>query len=336
MAKKKASEASGTAVTKHCKQVDPLDPTPGNEDSGFQVPTTNRPITESPSHERVERHTRTNDSSTVQTAEVSTPSGEVVEIQIDSEFLEILPHQTPLELEQLDANIERDRRCLEPLIVWREQRMLLDGHSRMPILQKYDVAVEIEWIDLPDRNAAREWIINHQLGRRNLTKQQASYLRGLRYNAEKNGHGGDRRSNGSSGHSDHLKTADKLADQYAVSPETIRRDGAFARDVDTIARNCGSEARAAILSKEVKIAETEVKELAALDADKQLAALEQRLAHPKQKSSGRPANRQQTKSITIPAEPKAGAAALLDKLGTKVAGELHEALGSLLKKTRES
>ena len=38
---------------------------------------------------------------------------------------------------------------------------------------------------LPDRAAAVEWIIANQLGRRNLTPEQKSYLRGKRYQLEK-------------------------------------------------------------------------------------------------------------------------------------------------------
>ena len=55
---------------------------------------------------------------------------------------------------------------------------------------------------------------------------------GKRYNAEKKKHGGDRKS---SRHNDDLKTSDKLADEYKVSPRTIERDGTFAQAVDALA-----------------------------------------------------------------------------------------------------
>jgi hypothetical protein len=65
-------------------------------------------------------------------------------------------------------------------------------------------------VDLPDRDAAEDWIDTNQLGRRNLTPDQASLLRGRRYNRLKKSHGGDRRSNDQN---DHLiePTAETLA-----------------------------------------------------------------------------------------------------------------------------
>jgi hypothetical protein len=75
---------------------------------------------------------------------------------------------------------------------------------------------------LPDRQAAMNWMINNQLGRRNLHPDQASYLRGKRYNAEKQDKGGDRKS---IDQNDPLieSTADRLATEYKVSAPTIKR-----------------------------------------------------------------------------------------------------------------
>src|SRR5215217_8263727 len=57
------------------------------------------------------------------------------------------------------------------------------------------------------------WIINNQLGRRNCTPEQASWLRGQRYAREKGPQGGDQGAN--------LKnkglTAERLGKEYKVS-----------------------------------------------------------------------------------------------------------------------
>jgi hypothetical protein len=55
----------------------------------------------------------------------------------------------------------------------------------------------------------------------------SSYLRGSRYLLEKGAHGGDRKDNGSSGQTDHLKTDERLAALFKVSPKTVRRDAKF-------------------------------------------------------------------------------------------------------------
>jgi hypothetical protein len=81
--------------------------------------------------------------------------------------------------------------------------------------------------------AAVNWIITNQLGRRNLTPEQRSYLRGKRYNLEKRpdeGHG-DQRSDGQNAHPN---KAEELADEYQVGRATIVSDGEFAEAVDTL------------------------------------------------------------------------------------------------------
>ncbi len=69
----------------------------------------------------------------------------------------------------------------------------------------------------------------NQLGRRNLSPDQYSLLRGRRYNRTKKQHGGERES---SAQNEHLpKTAEALATRHGVSRETIKRDGQFAAAV---------------------------------------------------------------------------------------------------------
>ena len=71
----------------------------------------------------------------------------------------------------------------------------------------------------------------NQLGRRNLTSESVSYLRGIWYELTKQPRGGDRKS---SGQNDHLKTDEKLGALFLASPKTIRRDAKFATAVDTL------------------------------------------------------------------------------------------------------
>jgi hypothetical protein len=96
------------------------------------------------------------------------------------------------------------------------------------------------------------WMINNQLGRRNVTADQASYLRGKRYNAEKrpdDGHGDQK----SGGHSGLPKKAEELAEEFKVSERTIRRDGDFAAAMDVVARIGGEKVRKEILSRESRV-----------------------------------------------------------------------------------
>jgi phage N-6-adenine-methyltransferase len=154
-------------------------------------------------------------------------------IIVDEEFRSLIPPLTDEERAGLEENLLRDG-CLEPLIVWAERQIMLDGHNRKDICDHYGIDYDVRELSLPDRDAAADWIDAHQLGRRNLTPEQMSLLRGRRYNRLKKEHGGDRRSDDSRAQSDPLKTADRLAKEHGVSAPTIKRDGQYAEAVDKL------------------------------------------------------------------------------------------------------
>jgi hypothetical protein len=121
--------------------------------------------------------------------------------------------------------------------------------------------------------AAGGWgvtIIDNQLGRRNLTPEQREYLLGKRYNREKASHGGDRKSEEeSSGKSYHLKTAERLAEQYKVSEKTVRNAGQFAEAVDTLVANVGGEVRQKVLAGDSTLTKESIIVLAKESPEKQ-------------------------------------------------------------------
>ena len=90
-----------------------------------------------------------------------------------------------------------------------------------------------------------------QLGRRNLTEDQKSYLRGKRYRAEKKAEGGRADRDISGAQNAHPKTSERLAAEYNVDPATIRRDAKFSEAVDAVAESAGPGAKQAILSGQV-------------------------------------------------------------------------------------
>jgi hypothetical protein len=99
----------------------------------------------------------------------------VAEIEIDEELAGLIPPLTEDERRQLEANILADG-CRDPLAVWAEEDILLDGHNRYRICQQHDVPFDVREVSLPDRDAAKRWIILNQFGRRNLTPYQRAEL----------------------------------------------------------------------------------------------------------------------------------------------------------------
>jgi ParB family chromosome partitioning protein len=89
----------------------------------------------------------------------------IMQIQIDAEFKALIPPLAPDELAQLEANILRDG-CRDPLVVW--DGILIDGHNRHEICVRHGIEFEKTKMEFEDREAAELWIIQNQMGRRNL------------------------------------------------------------------------------------------------------------------------------------------------------------------------
>jgi hypothetical protein len=92
---------------------------------------------------------------------------------IDSEFRSLIPPLTKQEYEYLELNLDSDG-CRDALVVWNG--ILLDGHNRLEICKRLGIAYQVNEIGLPDRDAAKIWIINNQFGRRNLQPFQRAEL----------------------------------------------------------------------------------------------------------------------------------------------------------------
>jgi phage N-6-adenine-methyltransferase len=186
-------------------------------------------------------------------------------LTISPELQSLIPPLSSEEHAQLEVNLLAEG-CRDPLVTWKEEGILLDGHHRLQICEQHALDYRIQELSLPDFDAARAWMLGNQLGRRNLSPNQMSYYRGELYNLQKQGHGGDRKSDGSSSQNENLKTVDRLAAAHGVSRATISRDGAYAAAVEVLAAVLGPEARQAILAGQLDLTKQDVPVLAALVA----------------------------------------------------------------------
>ena len=62
--------------------------------------------------------------------------------------------------------------CRDPLVVWREENVLVDGHHRKKICERHGVSYQVAYRSFPDMEAAKAWMDLNQLGRRNLSKEK--------------------------------------------------------------------------------------------------------------------------------------------------------------------
>lgn len=185
---------------------------------------------------------------------------------IDNEFYGLIDPPTAEELNLLEESIKKDG-CRDPLVIWKEKEILLDGHNRFDICTRLKVPYDVKFLSFKTREDAADWIDANQMGRRNLTEIQKSVIRGRRYNRTKGKQGGDHGNQ----HTKLAKctprtlanSADNLADEYGVSKRTIKKDGEVAEAVDNLSKKLNlkpSEVTAKDHTKKDIIAAAEVVE----------------------------------------------------------------------------
>jgi hypothetical protein len=125
-------------------------------------------------------------------------------IGLDEEFRHLVPAHSPAERATLQQQLLADGECLEPLVVWEGHRILPDGYTRLAICTRHGLPYRTVELPFAGRAEARAWVLAHHSGRRNLTPNGLSYVRGKRYLLERQPQGGDRRDASSSGQTDHL------------------------------------------------------------------------------------------------------------------------------------
>lgn len=88
-----------------------------------------------------------------------------MQLVINKELKNLIPPLTPEEYNQLEQNLLQDG-CRDPLVVW--DNTLIDGHNRFEICTKHNIKFETINKDFADIDQAKIFIIDLQLGRRNL------------------------------------------------------------------------------------------------------------------------------------------------------------------------
>lgn len=105
---------------------------------------------------------------------------DIKDLTIDEEFEDLLPVLTPEELEKLEKSILQYG-MLDPIKIWEEpdtgEWIIIDGHNRYKILKKNSIKWHY-WQDykimteLETREDVKQWMLEQQLGRRNLTETE--------------------------------------------------------------------------------------------------------------------------------------------------------------------
>ncbi|BDD07337.1 hypothetical protein [Aureibacter tunicatorum] len=183
-------------------------------------------------------------------------------IKIYPELKELIPPLQGEELEQLENNILKEG-CREPLLYWHnvstDEFILIDGHNRYGICKKHHIDFNLKPITLSNFDEAKNWMIDNQLGRRNLSKEQKIYLVGIRYNQEKNTHGGNRKT-GEGQNTESVNSAERIGKENNMSPKSVKRAAHFAEGLDNIGES-NPELKKQILTGKQKVRLSDIETL---------------------------------------------------------------------------
>jgi len=193
-------------------------------------------------------------------------------VQIDDEFKKLCPQLSFEERRQLKNNILSDGEFLEPLIVW--DGILIDGHNRLEIWQEFTdeerqqiQPPQIKLVEFSDHAAAHDWILNNQLGRRNLSPSQRAHYIGQLYQSEKKNVADNLKSvpSGEGKFSVDSKnipegqnvsqtnsTAEKIGKTFGISGKQVQRNAKFSKALETIEQTLGVNAKEEILNGQKK------------------------------------------------------------------------------------
>ena len=196
---------------------------------------------------------------------------QIYNLRIDEKFKQLIPPLTSIERTQLEENIAKDG-CREPLCVW--ENVIVDGHNRYEICTRLQIPFFVQSIEFNSREEIIAWICVNQLGRRNISEETKRYLIGKRYEMEKKL--GKTNPLGNNQYRDHhiyaasednlgakkymQKTAEKLGNEYHLSPKTIRKYAAYAKSLDTLS-NKEPEFISDVLNGNVKISQYNIKKM---------------------------------------------------------------------------
>lgn len=147
------------------------------------------------------------------------------EPKVDSELHVFMPEVSEKEYEELRKSIIAEG-IREPLIVWEEKGILVDGHRRFAIAKELSLTYKIRVISFKNKNEVKAWMSLNQLGRRNLNPTQIRYFRGKEYLETVKAKGDIEEGQPP------VNVAATLADKHNVSERTIHNDAKFAEQVD--------------------------------------------------------------------------------------------------------
>lgn len=194
-------------------------------------------------------------------------------IQILPDLKAFIRPLTPDQYSQLEQNILAHG-CQDALVLWETSDfelgrgeselsvyILVDGHNRFQICKQNNVDFKIMLKTFDGIESVKDYMIDLQIGRRNLTLEEESYYRGLKYNSQKGKRGIALQLAQEGRGEEAVNIAENLANKFNVTSRTIKNDGKFAQGLNKLS----PELRNEVLQGKSKLSKKEIQELANTD-----------------------------------------------------------------------
>ena len=218
----------------------------------------------------------------------------MIELKIDPEFRDKIPAMPAEDFDGLRNDIINDGYVRDPLVVWKEENILLDGHHRWRVIQDNEELLgdkfTVDYKSFPDRWAAIAWICANQLHKHNMNEMQRMKLLQEEYEARQHSEKfkGNQHTVKSGGEEIHHhqnenlidgsaipfeyktgkepKTREILAKEHHVSPGTIQTAVEVGRGIDRAAE-VDPEFKREVLSGEIKAKKSDLAEIRKMSND---------------------------------------------------------------------
>lgn len=235
----------------------------------------------------------------------------MVEFIIDPEFRDKIPAMPQEDFDGLRADIIRDGYVRDPLVVWKEENILLDGHHRWRVIQEKPETLgdkfKVDYKSFPDRWAAIAWICANQLHKHNMTELQRMKLIQEEHDARQKtvgGQVGNKNAQKQSGEIHHfvsdepeivkrgsegkeLKTRPTIAREHGITESEVKSAVEVGRGIDRAAK-VDPDFKREVLSGEVKAKKSDLAALRKLESDEEVKAAVEEIRKPKEKRERKP------------------------------------------------
>lgn len=223
---------------------------------------------------------------------------QMVEFIIDPEFRDKIPAMPQEDFDGLRADIIRDGYVRDPLVVWKEENILLDGHHRWRVISENRGTLgdkfQVDYKSFPDRWAAIAWICANQLHKHNMTPIQREKLIQEEHDAEQKSAMRDESGKfispgGQNGPSGGHALRKKIAEEHKISEKAVRTAVEVGRGIDR-AEEVVPGFKKEVLSGETKALKSDLAAIRNMKDDDEVKEAVEVIRDPSKKRDGNWAN----------------------------------------------